>query len=94
MSQKKYRLVTRSDFDGLICAVLLNELEMIDEIKFVTIADQPTNVGRKLLEAVDRIGQNPAAYVEFRDPDRLGMPERGPWDYEPIHRQGEYTHRF
>ena len=35
MSQKKYRLVTRSDFDGLICAVLLNELEMIDEIKFV-----------------------------------------------------------
>ncbi len=35
MSQKKYRLVTRSDFDGLICAVLLNELKMIDEIKFV-----------------------------------------------------------
>ena len=25
MSQKKYRLVTRSDFDGLVCAVLLNE---------------------------------------------------------------------
>jgi nanoRNase/pAp phosphatase (c-di-AMP/oligoRNAs hydrolase) len=35
MSQEKYRLVTRSDFDGLVCAVLLNELEMIDEIKFV-----------------------------------------------------------
>ena len=35
MSQKKYRLVTRSDFDGLVCAVLLNELDMIDEIKFV-----------------------------------------------------------
>jgi len=31
----KYRLVTRSDFDGLVCAVLLNELDMIDEIKFV-----------------------------------------------------------
>jgi nanoRNase/pAp phosphatase (c-di-AMP/oligoRNAs hydrolase) len=35
MAQNKYRLVTRSDFDGLVCAVLLNELNMIDEIKFV-----------------------------------------------------------
>nr|CRH05200.1 Conserved protein of unknown function [Candidatus Magnetococcus massalia] len=36
MSDKqKYRLVTRSDFDGLVCAVLLKELEMIDDIKFV-----------------------------------------------------------
>ncbi len=33
--QQKYRLVTRSDFDGLVCAVLLNELKLIDEIKFV-----------------------------------------------------------
>ena len=31
----KYRLVTRSDMDGLVCAVLLKELDMIDEIKFV-----------------------------------------------------------
>ncbi len=32
---KKYRLVTRSDFDGLVCAVLLNDLNLIDDIKFV-----------------------------------------------------------
>lgn len=32
---QKYRLVTRSDFDGLVCAVLLKELDLIDEIKFV-----------------------------------------------------------
>lgn len=32
---KKYRLVTRSDMDGLLAAVLLRELDMIDEIKFV-----------------------------------------------------------
>jgi nanoRNase/pAp phosphatase (c-di-AMP/oligoRNAs hydrolase) len=31
----KYRLVTRSDFDGLVCAVLLKELDIIDDIKFV-----------------------------------------------------------
>ncbi|MCQ9376753.1 exopolyphosphatase [Methyloversatilis sp. XJ19-49] len=35
MSTQKFRLVTRSDFDGLVCAVLLNELDLIDEIKFV-----------------------------------------------------------
>lgn len=34
MSQK-YRLVTRSDFDGLVCAMLFKELDMIDEITFV-----------------------------------------------------------
>jgi nanoRNase/pAp phosphatase (c-di-AMP/oligoRNAs hydrolase) len=32
---KKFRLVTRSDFDGLVCAVILKELDLIDEIKFV-----------------------------------------------------------
>jgi nanoRNase/pAp phosphatase (c-di-AMP/oligoRNAs hydrolase) len=32
---EKYRLVTRSDFDGLVCAVILKELGMLDEIKFV-----------------------------------------------------------
>ena len=31
----KYRLVTRSDMDGLVCAVILKQLDMIDEIKFV-----------------------------------------------------------
>ena len=31
----KFRLVTRSDFDGLVCAVLLKHLDMIDDIKFV-----------------------------------------------------------
>ena len=35
MSQSKFRLVTRSDFDGLVCAVLLNELNLIADIKFV-----------------------------------------------------------
>ena len=35
MSHSKFRLVTRSDFDGLVCAVLLKDLDMIDEIKFV-----------------------------------------------------------
>jgi nanoRNase/pAp phosphatase (c-di-AMP/oligoRNAs hydrolase) len=35
LSRQKYRLVTRSDFDGLVCAVLMRELDLIDEILFV-----------------------------------------------------------
>lgn len=35
MSDSKFRLITRSDFDGLVCAVLLKELDMVNEIKFV-----------------------------------------------------------
>ena len=35
MEQQVRRLVTRSDFDGLACAMMLKELKMIDEIKFV-----------------------------------------------------------
>ena len=35
MSDDNFRLVTRSDFDGLVCAVLFKELNMIDDIKFV-----------------------------------------------------------
>ncbi len=33
MSQSKFRLVTRSDFDGLVCAVLLN-------LKFLRLSTQ------------------------------------------------------
>lgn len=30
-----YRLITRSDMDGLVCAVLLKELDLVNEIDFV-----------------------------------------------------------
>ncbi len=33
--EQRFRLVTRSDFDGLVCAVLLKELDLLDEVKFV-----------------------------------------------------------
>ena len=46
----KYRLVTRSDFDGLVCAVLLRVLDMIDEITFV----HPKDVQDGVVEVTDR----------------------------------------
>jgi nanoRNase/pAp phosphatase (c-di-AMP/oligoRNAs hydrolase) len=35
MPKPEFRLVTRSDFDGLVCAVLLKHLNLIGDIKFV-----------------------------------------------------------
>ncbi len=33
-SNKKYRLITRSDMDGLVCGVLLKEMGLIDSVTF------------------------------------------------------------
>lgn len=59
MSQK-YRLVTRSDFDGLVCAVLLNELDLIDDIKFV----HPKDMQDGKVEISDRDITTNLPYVE------------------------------
>jgi nanoRNase/pAp phosphatase (c-di-AMP/oligoRNAs hydrolase) len=44
------RLVTRSDFDGLVCAALFKELGILDEIKFV----HPKDMQDGLVEVSDR----------------------------------------
>lgn len=44
LAENKYRLVTRSDFDGLVCAVLLKELDLVDEIKFVHPKDMQDGI--------------------------------------------------
>lgn len=31
---KKYRLITRSDMDGLVCGIILKELDLIDDVMF------------------------------------------------------------
>jgi nanoRNase/pAp phosphatase (c-di-AMP/oligoRNAs hydrolase) len=40
----RHRLVTRSDFDGLVCAVLLRDLDLIDDITFVHPKDMQDGV--------------------------------------------------
>lgn len=45
-----YRLVTRSDFDGLVCAVLLRKLNLINDILFV----HPKDVQDGAIEVTDR----------------------------------------
>lgn len=40
----KKRLITRSDFDGLVCAVLLKEMDLIEDIKFVHPKDMQDGI--------------------------------------------------
>ena len=47
---KKYRLLTRSDFDGLVCAILLNELGTLGSIRFV----HPKDVQDGKVEVTDQ----------------------------------------
>jgi len=66
MTADRFRLVTRSDFDGLVCAVLLRYLDMIDEITFV----HPKDVQDGVVEITDRdiltnLPYAPAAHVVF-----------------------------
>ena len=55
-----YRLVTRSDFDGLVCAMLLKELQLIDDIKFV----HPKDMQDGKIDISDRDITTNLPYVE------------------------------
>ncbi|WP_017301265.1 exopolyphosphatase [Nodosilinea nodulosa] len=56
----RHRLVTRSDFDGLVCAVLMQEMNLIDDIMFVHPKDMQD--GRVEVNASDITTNLP--YVE------------------------------
>ena len=64
---EKYRLITRSDFDGLVCAMILKELDMIDkdengndDIKFV----HPKDMQDGLIPVTDHDISTNLPYVE------------------------------
>lgn len=66
MSPQKYRLITRSDFDGLVCAVLLNEMNLIDEIKFVHPKDmQDGKIEVTPRDITTNLPYVPGAYLAF-----------------------------
>ena len=60
MSDVIRRLVTRSDFDGLVCAVLLKEINVIDEIIFV----HPKDMQDGLIEMTDNDISTNLPYVD------------------------------
>ena len=62
----KYRLVTRSDFDGLVCAVLLKEMDLIDDILFVHPKDmQDGLVGITGRDITTNLPFAPEAHLAF-----------------------------
>ena len=56
----KYRLITRSDFDGLVCAALLRELQMLDDILFV----HPKDMQDGLIDVTSRDIITNLPYIE------------------------------
>ncbi len=56
----KFRLITRSDFDGLVCAMIFKELDMVDDIKFV----HPKDMQDGIIEVTDKDISTNLPYVE------------------------------
>jgi len=63
---RSYRLVTRSDFDGLVCAALLKELGILDEILFVHPKDvQDGNVELSADDITTNLPYRPEVALAF-----------------------------
>lgn len=60
MSEQKFRLITRSDFDGLVCAILLKEVGIIEDIKFV----HPKDMQDGKIEITDKDISTNLPYVD------------------------------
>lgn len=66
MSTEKFRLVTRSDFDGLVCAVLLKDLDLIDDILFVHPKDmQDGKIAITARDITTNLPYVPGAHLAF-----------------------------
>jgi nanoRNase/pAp phosphatase (c-di-AMP/oligoRNAs hydrolase) len=63
---ERFRLVTRSDFDGLVCAVLLRQLGLVDDILFVHPKDvQDGQVAIGPGDITTNLPYSPAAHLVF-----------------------------
>ena len=80
--EQKRRLVTRSDFDGLACAMMLRELDLVDEIKFVHPKDvQDGKVELTANDITTNLPYDPRVGIAFdhheSEMDRLKAQETG-----------------
>ena len=82
MEKQTRRLVTRSDFDGLACAMMLKELNLIDEIKFVHPKDvQDGKIELSKNDITTNLPYDPRVSIAFdhheSEMDRLKAVETG-----------------
>ena len=80
--EQKRRLVTRSDFDGLACAMMLRELDLVDEIKFVHPKDvQDGKIALTEHDITTNLPYDPRVGIAFdhheSEMDRLKAQETG-----------------
>ena len=81
-TEAKRRLVTRSDFDGLACAMMLRDLDLVDEIKFVHPKDvQDGKIELTKNDITTNLPYDPRAGLAFdhheSEVDRLKATETG-----------------
>jgi nanoRNase/pAp phosphatase (c-di-AMP/oligoRNAs hydrolase) len=77
---ERYRLVTRSDFDGLVCAALLKHLGILDDILFVHPKDvQDAKVELGPTDVTTNLPYSPDVAISFDHHDsellRVGEPK-------------------
>lgn len=58
----------------------------IESIHMEQVGGRRLEVGRALLAQVNKIAEAPNKYIQFRDPSKMTMPKREPFDFEPTHR--------
>ena len=80
--EQKMRLVTRSDFDGLACAMMLRDLDLVDEIKFVHPKDvQDGKIELSANDITTNLPYDPRVAIAFdhheSEMDRLKAQETG-----------------
>ena len=74
-----HRLVTRSDFDGLVCAILLRELDLVDEILFVHPKDvQDGKVAVTRNDILTNLPYVPEAHLVFDHHSSEALRNDGP----------------
>lgn len=62
----RYRLITRSDFDGLACAMILKELDMLEDIMFVHPKDmQDGMVDVSDMDITTNVPYQPGVHLAF-----------------------------
>ena len=82
MERVKMRLVTRSDFDGLACAMMFKELDLIDDIKFVHPKDvQDGKIELSQYDVTTNLPYDPRVSLSFdhheSETDRLKATDTG-----------------
>jgi oligoribonuclease NrnB/cAMP/cGMP phosphodiesterase (DHH superfamily) len=74
MAEKKFRLITRTNFDGVVCGALFNKLEMVDDIVFtepndmqqgrVPISDKDISANLPFVEGIHLCLDHHASEIE------------------------------